>query len=363
MAGLPRDLTFFKTNADGTNTEKTVKLVDKIGEGGEGTVFRGVMDGHDYAIKYVKLRVQQGKPREHTVKMNILNAMSEYVRLNEMQACPSILRSLMVIIPAKYYSPSAKFKSLPFLYGQSNNDESVYVVSNYLRGNSLDTFVERSKEGTKYVYDVKKTFLQIIRAVKCMHDQGYVHRDLKPQNIMYENDDTLTVIDFGSLCKIDKCAFKSDGFTPQYVPPEQANFVSRNKNGPIPNNFAKNVESNRELYKQFDVFSLGCTLFNLLTTQVLFNRGFFGALMWDKDISRLALPNIPNINPQFGWIHLIIDMINPDPKIRMSLDDALLARIEALPDPKFALFVPPAGGVRRKTRRHYRRRSKTYRKH
>jgi len=362
MAGLPRDLTFFKTNADGTNTEKTVRLIDLLGDGGEGTVFRGVMDGHDYAIKYVKLRVQQGKPRENTVKMNIINAISEYVRVNEMQACPSILRSLIVIMPAKYYSPSAKFKSLPFLYGQSNNDESVYIVSNYLRGNSLDTFVERSKEGTKYAYDVKKTFLQIIRAVKCMHDHGYVHRDIKPQNIMYENDDTLTVIDFGSLCKIDKCAFKDVGFTPEYVPPEQANFQSREKNRPIPNNFAKNVESNRELYKKYDVFSLGCTLFNLLTTNILFN-GVVGALTWDKDRSHLSLPNIPNINPQFGWIHLIIDMINPDPKIRMSLDDALLARIEALPDPEFALFVPPAGGVRRKTRRHYRRRSKTYRKH
>ena len=337
-AGLPRDLTFFKTNPEGQNVERTVRLVDVLGDGGEGTVFLGEMDGQNYAVKYVKLRLQTGKTRESVVKSNILNAMSEYVRVNEMQMCPNILRSLMVIIPAKFYSASDKLKSLPFLNGHSINNESVYVISNYLRGSSLNAFVEQSKEREDYVYDVKRTFLQIVRAVKCMHDHGFVHRDLKPQNIMYENDDNITVIDFGSLCQIDKCAFKHDGFTPEYVPPEQANFESRSKNAPVPNNYAKNVESNRELYKKYDVFSLGCTLFNLLTTKILFG-GVLGALAWDKNVSRLSLPQIPNDHPQFGWIHLILDMIHPDPKTRFFLDDALLARIDALPEPDFTLFT------------------------
>jgi hypothetical protein len=74
---------------------------------------------------------------------------------------------------------------------------------------------------------------------------------------------------------------------------------------------------------------------------MLFN-GRFGSLTWDRHMNSLRWPKIPKHHPQYEWIRLIIHMIMPDPRKRIELNDALIERIRALPEPDFALFTRAA---------------------
>ena len=61
-------------------------------------------------------------------------------------------------------------------------------------------------------------------AISCLHDMGYIHRDVKPDNILLDSHGHIRLADFGSCVKV--CNVKSDGLctiavgTPDYISPE-----------------------------------------------------------------------------------------------------------------------------------------------
>ena len=77
-----------------------------------------------------------------------------------------------------------------------------------------------------------------------MHQMGYVHCDIKPNNILRNDKGEVKVIDFGQSCKIGTVKERIQG-TPDYIAPEQ---VAR-----------------RPITVQTDVFNLGATLYWALT--------------------------------------------------------------------------------------------------
>jgi serine/threonine-protein kinase len=71
--------------------------------------------------------------------------------------------------------------------------------------------------------DVGKTvdiFIQVAEALDSMHSLGYVHCDLKPNNILVDNVGTAKVIDFGQACKVGTAKKRIQG-TPDFIAPEQ----------------------------------------------------------------------------------------------------------------------------------------------
>ncbi len=69
------------------------------------------------------------------------------------------------------------------------------IVMEYLKGSTLKQIIKENK--LLSIEETLNYLFQLINALKDMHDQGIMHRDLKPQNIIINFDDTLKLMDFG----------------------------------------------------------------------------------------------------------------------------------------------------------------------
>lgn len=92
--------------------------------------------------------------------------------------------------------------------------------------------------------DVLLVFRMIATALNAMHQKGYIHCDIKPNNILFGRDGTIKIIDFGQSCKIGAIKSRIQG-TPDYIAPEQ---VRR-----------------EHLSHRTDIFNLGATMYWALT--------------------------------------------------------------------------------------------------
>jgi serine/threonine protein kinase len=141
-----------------------------------------------------------------------------------------------------------------------------------------------------------KMMCRLARAVRCLHDQGIVHLDIKPENIFVRPDTgEIRLIDFGVACdregKIRKCNIKG-AFTRPYMPPQ---FFD--KNGPTP---TLDEEIFQSLTRR-DLFALGVTLYESLYGKR--PSQWVKQLQNGKNIQQKAYLNprqrdIPGITPQ-----------------------------------------------------------------
>ncbi len=91
-------------------------------------------------------------------------------------------------------------------------------------------------------------FHQVARALHHVHACGYVHADIKPNNIIVAEDGTVKIIDFGQSCPVGTVKERIQG-TPDFIAPEQVH--------------------RRPLDARTDVFNLGAALYWTLTGQAI----------------------------------------------------------------------------------------------
>jgi len=119
-----------------------------------------------------------------------------------------------------------------------------YIVSEYLDGSTLAQLL---KEGGALPQErVLKIVRQIAAALDYAHSRGFIHRDVKPSNIMVDpgRDDHVTLMDFGLVWVAGGSQITRTGFimgTPDYMSPEQA--------------------KGEAIDHRTDIYSLGVTLF------------------------------------------------------------------------------------------------------
>ena len=121
-----------------------------------------------------------------------------------------------------------------------------YIVMEYIDGPYLTVYARNHKLG---IQERVRLFLHVCSAVDYAHRNFVIHRDLKPNNILVDQDGTPKLLDFG-ICKLlrDDAACDSEGaspMTPNYASPEQID------GGPMT--------------LLSDVYSLGVVLHELLT--------------------------------------------------------------------------------------------------
>lgn len=97
---------------------------------------------------------------------------------------------------------------------------------------------------TLSLVDVLLVFRMVASGLHAMHQAGYVHCDMKPNNILMDKAGSIKIIDLGQSCKIGTTKQRIQG-TPDYIAPEQ---VRRKPLGP-----------------RTDVFNLGATMYWALT--------------------------------------------------------------------------------------------------
>ena len=128
-------------------------------------------------------------------------------------------------------------------------DGLYYITMEYVEGKSLKDLIRaRGRLPVSVTLSVGK---QLARALEVAHEQGVIHRDIKPQNMVVEPDGVLKVMDFGIARLAERP--KESGMTqqgasigtPEYMAPEQM--------------IGEAVDPRADLY------AVGCVLFECLT--------------------------------------------------------------------------------------------------
>lgn len=110
----------------------------------------------------------------------------------------------------------------------------MYLLMEYFEGRSLEQSPPHSLAQIAWI------FTRAAEALRSMHENGFVHADIKPNNILLGESSTLKLIDFGQSCPLGTIKQRIQG-TPDYIAPEQV------KRQPID--------------ARTDVFNLGATIY------------------------------------------------------------------------------------------------------
>jgi serine/threonine-protein kinase len=147
------------------------------------------------------------------------------------------------------------------IFDAGEEHDLAYIAMEFLKGRDL---VENCRDGSLLpVPKVLSIVARVAEALAYAHGQNVVHRDIKPANIMYEpGADTVKVTDFG-IARITDASKTKTGLvlgTPSYMSPEQI--------------AGKKVDGRSDLY------SLGVTLYQLLTGVLPFRGDSMAELMY-----------------------------------------------------------------------------------
>jgi|HubBroStandDraft_5_1064220.scaffolds.fasta_scaffold13949_3 beta-lactam-binding protein with PASTA domain/predicted Ser/Thr protein kinase len=223
---------------------------------------------------------------------------------------------------------SAAALSHPNIVGIFDRGEwngTYYIAMEYVAGRSLKTIVrEQGPLEPAIAIDI---VIQILRAARSAHRRGVIHRDLKPHNVILDEEGRARVTDFGiaRAGASDMTLTGSIMGTAQYLSPEQAQ------------GFSVSAAS--------DLYSIGVILYELLTGVVPFEGETAVAIAF-KQVS--AEPRPPSeLNPALppSLDAVVLRALAKDPAQRYADADELIAALQRERDALPALSGAPAAAV------------------
>ena len=253
------------------------KILEKLGEGGMGVVYKA----HDTKLD----RVIALKFLPHYLTSDATEKERFY---HEARAASALLHSNIAVV-----------------FEINEHDGQVFIAMEYVEGKTLKQLVEEETLTIKKVLDIA---IQVCDGLAAAHERGIVHRDIKSENIMVTAKGQPKITDFG-LAKV-KGATKltkagSTLGTALYMSPEQAR--------------------GEEVDHRSDIFSLGVVLYEMLTGRLPFGGEHHAALLYSiindepQPIARFNEKATPEIE------HIVAKALEKDRDDRYQHADELLA--------------------------------------
>jgi serine/threonine protein kinase/tetratricopeptide (TPR) repeat protein len=163
----------------------------------------------------------------------------------ELAGNPSILqRFKQELILARHVT----HKNVVRIYDLGESDGTRFITMEFVEGDDLRTILRR--HGKFSPSQAVETIQQICRALDAAHAEGVIHRDLKPQNVMRDQQGRVVVMDFGLARLLESPGMTQTGAlvgTLEYMSPEQA--------------------MGETLDQRSDLFAVGLIFYELLTAK------------------------------------------------------------------------------------------------
>lgn len=183
-------------------------------------------------------------------------------------------------------------------------EHQYYIVMEHIVGGDLTKKIQKGIT----IYESVKAIKQIATALSFAHSKGYVHRDVKPDNILFREDGTAVLTDFG-IAKATTATTKMTAVgmaigSPHYMSPEQAR--------------------GKELDGRSDMYSLGVVFYEMLTGGKPFDA---------EDTFAIGLMHIsdpvPDLPADKAYLQPFINkMMAKEPSARFSNADELIEALD-----------------------------------
>jgi serine/threonine-protein kinase len=207
------------------------------------------------------------------------------------------------------------------IFDRGEWDGTYYIAMEYIEGRTLKEIVrERGPAPPEAAIDIA---VQILRAVRFAHKHGVVHRDIKPHNVLIDDDGRVKVTDFG-IARAGASDMTETGAimgTAQYVSPEQA--------------------QGRPVDARSDLYSIGIVVYEMLTGQVPFD-GESAVTIALKQVSEDPVPPAqlnPAVTPALEAV--VLRAMEKEPERRFADADEFIAALEAARTAPNEVLAPP----------------------
>ena len=150
-------------------------------------------------------------------------------------------------------------------YNFESEGDRFYIVMEYVDGQSLEKRV--LKEGPLPINDVVSYLRQSAKALRHAHQRNMVHCDIKPDNLLLNQDGQIKILDMG-IAKLNDPKKKSQAQESEPKSDSQAQKDESHILGTVDYLAPEMASGEVEADPRVDIYSLGCTMFFLLTGQV-----------------------------------------------------------------------------------------------
>ena len=195
------------------------------------------------------------------------------------------------------------------IYRVGKSGRVIYFVMKFLRGKPLSSVL--AARGTLPPSEIRMILLQVARALAYAHKSGIVHRDIKPDNIMFDEHGQAVVTDFGIAKAASGGKLTGTGMsigTPHYMSPEQAR--------------AQSLDGRSDLY------SLGVVAFQCLVGHVPFDGEDSFSIGYKHIMEEIPTPPLETYD-QRTLFEITKRMMAKSPDDRFQTSDDLVQALEA----------------------------------
>jgi serine/threonine protein kinase len=182
--------------------------------------------------------------------------------------------------------------------------KELYLAMEWFDGQALEESPSLS------IVDVLLVFRMVANGLHAMHQRGFVHCDIKPNNILFNPSGAVKIIDLGQSCRIGARKQRIQG-TPDYIAPEQ---VRR-----------------EPLDQRTDIFNLGATMYWAFTGKnvpTLIPKG--DTLGMAMPVKEFQAPNEIHKRIPLGVSKLIMDCVKDRPSDRPTTMGDVMSRLDLL---------------------------------